>query len=141
MLEISSFYTCAPKNHNHMMYGSSDTDKCFCHFGPFFDLLPPPPPPLMILNIKIKKKKKRKKWLEILFFYIYMCTINEDHMIYGSWNKRCDRQKISTFWAIFCPFSPLTIWKIRILTLKKTPGNIIILYICTINVNHMTYGS
>ena len=48
-----------------------------------------------------------------------MCTTNEDHMIYGSWNIRCNRQKFWTFWAIFCSFSPLTTWKIKILTLKK----------------------
>ena len=62
-------------------------------------------------------------------------------MIYGSWNIRYDTQISSTFWAIFCPFSPLTTWKIKILTLKKTPGDIIILHICTINDNHMMYGS
>ena len=70
-----------------------------------------------------------------------MCNINEDHMIYGSWNISCDRQNFSSFWAIFCPFSPLTTWKIKILTLKKTPADIIILHICNINDNHMMYGS
>ena len=70
-----------------------------------------------------------------------MYTINEDHIIYGSWNIRCDRQKFLSFWAIFCPFSPLTTWKIKILTFKKTPEDIIILHICTINDNHMMYGS
>ena len=62
-------------------------------------------------------------------------------MIYGSWNIRSNRQKFLIFWAIFCPFSPLTIWKIKILTLKKTPGDIIILHICTLHDNHMMYGS
>ena len=69
-----------------------------------------------------------------------MCTINEDHMIYGSWNIRCNRQKFLSFWAIFCPFSPLTTWKIKFSKLKKTPEDII-LHICTINDNHMMYGS
>ena len=40
----------------------------------------------------------------------------------------------------FCPFSALTTWKIKILKLEKTPGDII-LHICTINDNHMMYGS
>ena len=62
-------------------------------------------------------------------------------MIYGSWNIRCDRQKFLTFWVFCCTFSPLTTWKIKTLTLKKTPGNIIILHICNINDNHMMYGS
>ena len=56
-----------------------------------------------------------------------MCTINEDHMIYSSCNIRCDRRKFSTF--------------LTFLTLKKTPGDIIILYICITNDNHMIYGS
>ena len=46
-----------------------------------------------------------------------------------------------SFWDILCRFSPLTTWKIKILILKKTPGDIIILHICTINDNHMMYGS
>ena len=47
-------------------------------------------------------------------------------------------EKLLTFWAIFCPFSPLTTWKN--FTLKKTPADIIILCICTVNDNHMMYG-
>ena len=47
---------------------------------PFFALLPPPPIDHKYQNFE----KKIKKWLKILSFYAYMCTINEDHMIYGS---------------------------------------------------------
>ena len=82
-----------------------------------------------------------KKMAGDIYLYIYIRTINEDHMIYGYWNIRCDRQKFSTFWAIFCPFSPLTTWEIKILTLKKTTGDIITLHIYIINYNHMMYGS
>ena len=46
-----------------------------------------------------------------------MCTINENHMIYSSWNIRCDRQRFLSFWAIFCPFTLLTTQKIK--TKKK----------------------
>ena len=56
------------------------------------------PPSLMILKIIILKKKK---CLEILSFHTYMCTIKEDHTIYGSWN--------------ICPFTPLWTQKIKIL--------------------------
>ena len=35
----------------------SEADKTFCHFGPFFALLPP----LMIPKIKILKEKKNEK--------------------------------------------------------------------------------
>ena len=108
-----------------------------------------------------------------------MCTINEDHMIYGSWNTKCHRQKFLSFLDIFCPYSPLTTHKIKILKLKKniwkyyhfthlhhklqsygswdmernrqkikilkkwrkTPEDIIISQMCTINVSHKMYGS
>ena len=43
------------------------------------------------------------------------------------------RQKFLSFWVIFCPFSPLTAWKIKILKLKETPVHIIISQIFTIN--------
>ena len=114
----------------------SETDIILCHIGQFFALLPTHPPPNDHKNHNFEKK-----CLEILSFYTYMCTTNEDHMIYGSWYIRCDRQKFSLFWPIIYPFSPLTTWKIKILTLKKTPGDIIILHISTINDNHMMYGS
>ena len=77
----------------------------------------------------------------ILSFYTYTCTMNVDNLIYGFWNIRCDRQKFLSFWAIFCPFSPLTTRKIKVLKLKKTPGDIIISHICTINDNLFMYGS
>ena len=70
-----------------------------------------------------------------------MCAKNHNHMMYGSWDMERDRQNFLSFWAIFCPFSPLTNRKIKILNLKKTSGDITILHICTINDDHMLYGS
>ena len=117
-----------------MMYSSWDTEWDRQIFLLFWAIFCPFTSPLMIPNIKILKKT-----LEILSFYINMCTINEDQMIYSSWNIRCDRLKFLLFWVIFCPFSPLTTWKIKILTLKKIPGDIILLHICTLNDSHMMY--
>ena len=64
--DIIILHMCT-KNHNHMMYGSWDTDKNFCHFGPNFALLPlllphpsqSPTPSTIIPNIKILKKMKK----------------------------------------------------------------------------------
>ena len=92
-LEIWSFYACAPKiTIIWCMVPEirSETDSNFCHFRLFFALLLPS----LIndpKNQNFEKKKKRKKCRKILSFYAYMCTMNEDHMIYGSWNIRCDR--------------------------------------------------
>ena len=110
------------------------------HFLPFYHP-PPHPPPSWSQKSKFWKKTKTKKCLEILSFYTCMWTINEDHMIYSSWNIRCNRQKYLSFWAICCPFSRLNTWDIKILKMKKTSGDIVILHICTINDNHMMYGS
>ena len=69
---------------------NTKTDRIFCYFGPLFVLLTPPH---LLWSQKSKFWKKMKKCLEILSFYIYTCTINEDHiMMYGSWKTRCDRQ-------------------------------------------------
>ena len=46
-----------------------------------------------------------------------------------------DKQNSLTFCVIFCLFTPLTICKIKILKNdKKTPRDIIILHMCTINI-------
>ena len=58
-------------------------------------------------------------------------------MIYGSWNIRCNRQNFLSFWAIFCPFCPLTTQKITTLKLKKNKKH---LEIFNENDNHMMYG-
>ena len=128
MLDISLFYTCVPKITIiwcTVPEMQSETDNIF------FILIP---------KIKILKKKW-KKCLEISSFYRYRCIINVDHMIYGSWNIRCDRHKFLSFWATFCLFTHLTSQKIKILKLRKTPGDIIILQICTINDNLLMHGS
>ena len=159
----------------------SETDRIFCHFGHE--------------NQNFEKMKKMPEYI----FLLHMCLMNEDHMMHDSWNIRCDRQgrqNCSSFWVIFCPFTPLTIWKTKILEkneknawryyhvthayhksqsydvrflryevqpteifvildhfllcyalttqkikkiekMKKTPGDIIISHMCTINNNHM----
>ena len=60
-------------------------------------------------------------------------------MRYSSWNVSCNTHKFLSFWAISCRFSPTKTKKIQILKLKKIPGYIIHLYICTINENHMSH--
>ena len=102
-------------NENHMRYGSCDRewDRIFSHFGPFC-----PFAPLTIQIITILKKQK--KHLEMLSFYT--CVPKTKIMMYTSWNMECDRQYTLSFWAIFCPFTPITTWKIK--TSKKTKQNL-----------------
>ena len=74
-------------------------------------------------------------------------------MLYCSWDMLHDRCNYFSFWAIFCPFTPITDWKIKIIyikkknkkkKMKKTPVDIIILHKCTKNhdhIDHMLYCS
>ena len=61
--------------------------------------------------------EKWKNLLEISSFYT--CTKNHNHMMYGSWDMECDRQNFLSFWTVFCPFTPLTTPKIKILKNEK----------------------
>ena len=44
-----------------------------------------------------------------------MWTMNEDHMVYGSWDIRPDGQSFLSFWVIFCPLTLLITKKCKIL--------------------------
>ena len=65
------------------------------------------------------------------------------HFMYSSWERECDGQNFLSFWIVFQPFANLTTEKIKILKKKgkKTPGDIILLHICTTNENHIMYVS
>ena len=91
----------------------SPTDKMFCHYGPFFPLILPYGP-------RKSKFEKMKKTLEDIII-LQMCTINDSHMVYGSWDMECIGQ---TFFVIldhfFCPFNSLKTQKIKIFDKMKT---------------------
>ena len=101
-----------------MMYGCWDMEhyRLFCHSGPFFAL--------WTQKIKIFKKWKNA-WR---YFILQMCTINNSHMMYGSWNMECNRQNFLSFWTTFCPFTPLTTQKIKLLKKWKNCLEILSFY-------------
>ena len=43
------------------------------------------------------------------------CAINDNHMVYGSWDTERDGQNFLSFWTAFCTFTHLTTQKIKIL--------------------------
>ena len=55
----------------------STTDRSFYHFRPLFALLPPPN---NLKNENFQKMKKTPTDITIL----HMCTINDNHIMYGS---------------------------------------------------------
>ena len=93
--DIIILHMCT-KNHNHMTYGSWDTEwdrqkslSFWVTFCPFTSLPPPPHDPE-----HQNFEQKFKKCLHILSFYTYMCTINEDHDI---WFRKYDVQQTEIF--------------------------------------------
>ena len=90
-------------------------------------------------NQNFEKMKKKPADITIL----HICTKNYDQIIYGSWDKVCDRCNYHfSFWAIFCPFTPLTAKKNQNFEkMKKTPEDIIILHKCTKNYHQTIYSS
>ena len=62
---------------------------------------------------------------------LHKCTKNYDQMMYGSWDMVHDRYNCYfSFWAIFCPFTPLTAQKIKFLKKWKKSLEVSSFYIC-----------
>ena len=107
-------------------------------FCPFTNLSPHHP--LMIPKIKILKKKMKKMPRDIILLHIH-----EHHKwaLYDIWplNYTVQQKEIFVILGHFLSFQPPKTRKIKILKLKKAPGDIIIIHICTINDNLIIYGS
>ena len=120
----------------------SMTDRIFSHFGPFFALLPPNNPE----NQNFEKMKKMPGDIIIS----HKCSINDNHMMYNSWDMKCDRRQNKLFikWNISFLFfsnaanSPNNQ---NFLKMKKKKKHMEIssfyIYMCTKNYDQMMYGS
>ena len=59
-------------------------------------------------------------------------------MMHCSSDKECNGQNFLSFWAVLCPFTPPNNPKNQNFgKMKKLPGDIIILHMCTINDKHI----
>ena len=70
-----------------------------------------------------------------------MCINNQDHMMYGSWDMKCNKHNFFVILDNFLPFYLPNTLKNKNMKNKKNPGNIIILHKCTKNHDHMLYRS
>ena len=68
-------------------------------------------------NQNKKKKRKKKAWRYHHFTIVYQ---KHDHMLHCSWDVVRDGYNYFSFWASFCPFTPLTARKIKILRKWKS---------------------
>ena len=80
-------------------------------------------------NLKNQNFEKMKKALGDIII-LHMCTTKANHMMYGSWDKEQNAHNFSSFWTIFCTFSPLTAWKIKIFKKWKKHLEILSFYTC-----------
>ena len=107
-LEISSLYASVPQM-TIIWYGSLDMEHnrhnffvILDHFLPFYHNNPK--------NQDFEKMKKTPRDIIIL----HKCTKNHDHVLYCSWDLAHERCNCYfSLWAIFCPFTPLTAWKLN----------------------------
>ena len=97
------------------------------HFLPFYP----------IGNTKNQNFEKMKKTPGDIIIS-HKCTINNNHMMYDSWDLKHTRKFFLSIWAIFCPFTPLTTQKIKILKKWKKHMEISSFYICVTNIE-VTY--
>ena len=100
------------KNHDYMLYCSWDmahnTCNCYFSFWAIFCTFTP----LTAQKIDISKKKKKTPRDIIIS---HKCTKNHDNRLHCSWDVVCDRFNCYfSFWAIFCPFTPVVAQKIKI---------------------------
>ena len=94
----------------------------------------------MVMFWKNDKKKEEKNARDIII--LHKCTINHNHMWYGSWNINSNRQIFFChlgpfFCPFFCPNSP----KNENIKKMKTPADIINLHKCTKTHDHRLYCS
>ena len=100
-LEILSLSTCVPQMTItwHMVPEIwSMTDRIFCHFGLFLPFYTPNNPK----NQNFEKLKKMP-WDIII---LNMCTINDNHMMYGSWDIEHDTPNLWYFGPSFALLPP-----------------------------------
>ena len=133
--DIIILHKCTIDN-NHMIHGSWDMKRDKQNFllfwTNFFHFYPPNNPK----NQNFEKMKKMHRDI----INLHKCTINDNRMMYGSWDMKHDEQSFLSFRTIFCLLTPLTTRKIKIFkNWKKAHGDIIILHTWTKNHNHMLY--
>ena len=139
--DIISLHLCTT-NDNHMMYGSLDIR---CNKQSFLWTIicllwhPPPKKTKALKNQDFDKmKQKKNSWG---YYHLYQKHINENHIMYGSCDMECDRQFFLTL-NRFLPFhSHTNMENHNFDKMKKATRDITILYMCTINENHMIYVS
>ena len=111
-------------NDNHMMYDSWDMEHDRHNFLSFWTVFCPFTSVWTQKNFETMKKPLGD------IITLHMSTVNDNQMMYDSWDMECDGQNFLSFWTAFCPFTPLVTQKIKILKKWKNHLEIISFYTC-----------
>ena len=115
--DIIVLHRCTKKSQScdvcYLRYGVWQT-KFFVIIDRVFAFLPPSGPR------KLKFSKMERTLQDVIILQVF--TINDSHMKYGFSDMECNRQILSSFWTVFCPFTALANQKMKILkNWKKNP--------------------
>ena len=124
-----------------MLHCSWDMVHDGCNWFSFWAIFCPFTP-LIAQKINIKKKKKKlKNCLEISSFHKRVPKIMiRWWMVPEIWCMTDIYNCYFSFWAIFFPFTPNSWKKQNFEKIKKRPGDIIILHMCTKIYDQMMFG-
>ena len=70
---------------------------------------------------------------------LHLCPMSGNHMVHDSWDMEHERHNFLSFWTIFFSFYTPNKSENQNHEQIKTPGDIIILHMCTINENHVSW--
>ena len=125
---ISLFYTCVPKT---LMISSTVPEMWrVINWNWYF----------WVIFSHFEILKNQKKWRDVII--LQMCTKNQNYMMYSSWDTKWKRLIFFVILGHILPFyPPSNLENQNFEKMKEVHGHCIILHVCTINDNHIMYGS
>ena len=99
--DIIIWHTCIIKD-NHIMYSSWDMKRDGQMFLSFWTVILPFYSPNNPKNENFEKMKQKSGDIIIL----QMCILNDNHMMYASWDMKRDGHNFLSFWTCFAILPP-----------------------------------
>ena len=101
-------------NEDCMMYGSWDIKDDGQSFLSFYGHFLPFDLHNTLKNQNFEKMKIKKKHTPGHIIILHLCPTNDNLIMHGLWDMEHNRHVLS-FWTIFCPITPITTQKMKIL--------------------------
>ena len=102
ILKMCIYHKWQPHDVWFLSYEAWQTKSEFWKSEKTLKKLPPVSPPQQFRKSKLWKNEK----ITYRYCHLHMCIINDNHMMYGSWDMEHGQQNCLSFWTIFCLFTP-----------------------------------